>query len=114
MPYCSLSCVRRWAFIVLDHCCKDLDIELIPGQHCPRHADTSCYKKAVSQPSSVVGIANGTVSHISVMSYCSILLHVTYFHLLFHVSRDKILKLTSHFKSLVPYLFLPIWISSDA
>lgn len=33
--YCSLSLVRRWSFIVSDHCCKDLGIELSPGQHIP-------------------------------------------------------------------------------
>jgi hypothetical protein len=62
MPYCSLSCVRRWGFLILDHCCKDLGIELVPGQHCPRQADTSRYKKVASQPSSVVSTVNGIVS----------------------------------------------------
>ncbi|XP_047115467.1 protein maelstrom homolog [Schistocerca piceifrons] len=33
--YCSLSLVRRWSFIISDHCCKDLGIELAPGQHIP-------------------------------------------------------------------------------
>lgn len=53
VQYCSLSFVRRWGFIILDHCCKDLGIELMPGQHCPRHADTSRYKRAASQCSSM-------------------------------------------------------------
>jgi hypothetical protein len=90
VPYCSLSCVRRWAFVILDHCCKDLDIELIPGQHCPRHADTSRYKKVASQPFSVVGIANGTLSHFSLpkekfllcftaASWCVSLIFTSYF-----------------------------------
>jgi hypothetical protein len=49
----------------LDHCCKDLDIELKPGLHCPSHADTSRFKKIASQPVGVVGTANGTVSQFS-------------------------------------------------
>ncbi|PNF15261.1 hypothetical protein B7P43_G01039 [Cryptotermes secundus] len=53
VQHCSLSYVRRWGFIILDHCCKDLGIELIPGEHCPRHADTARYKRVTSRPSSV-------------------------------------------------------------
>lgn len=55
IPYCSLSCVKRWSFLIMDHCCLDLGIELIPGQHCPRQADTSRYQKLVSRPVSVAG-----------------------------------------------------------
>ncbi|XP_069677770.1 protein maelstrom homolog [Periplaneta americana] len=55
LPYCSLSCVRRWAFLILDHCCKDLGIDLVPGSHCPKQADTSRYQKLSSRPSSVAG-----------------------------------------------------------
>jgi len=63
MPHCSLSCVRRWGFIIMDHCCKDLGIQLVPGQHCPRQADTSYVWKEPSQSSSTVSTAEGIVSH---------------------------------------------------
>lgn len=33
--YCSLSRTRRWGFHIADHCCKDIDVTLIPGQHLP-------------------------------------------------------------------------------
>lgn len=34
--HCSLSCVRRWSFLILKHCCQALDIGMIPGKHCPK------------------------------------------------------------------------------
>ncbi|PSN48553.1 hypothetical protein C0J52_05910 [Blattella germanica] len=40
-PHCSLSCVKRWAYLIMDYCCKDLDIKLVAGSHCPEHADTN-------------------------------------------------------------------------
>jgi len=55
MPHCSLSCVRRWGYIIMDHCCKDLGIQLVPGQHCPRQADISRGWKVASQSSSTAG-----------------------------------------------------------
>jgi hypothetical protein len=63
MPYCSLSCVRRWGFIIMDHCCKDLGIPLVPGQHCPRQADTSRVWKVEKQTSSTVSTAKGIFYH---------------------------------------------------
>ena len=63
MPHCSLSCVRRWGFLIMDHCCKDLGIQLVPGQHCPRQADTSCVWRVANQSSSTVSTAKGVVSH---------------------------------------------------
>lgn len=55
VPHCSLSCVRRWGFLIMDYCCKDLGIQLVPGQHCPRQADTSRAWKVASQSSSTAG-----------------------------------------------------------
>lgn len=51
-PHCSLSSVRRWGFLIMDHCCKDLGIQLVPGQHCSRQADTSHVSKEACQSSS--------------------------------------------------------------
>lgn len=36
--YCSLSIVKRWVYIMCDHCCQSLNIPLILGKHCPVHA----------------------------------------------------------------------------
>ncbi|XP_060530626.1 protein maelstrom 1 isoform X2 [Cylas formicarius] len=33
--YCSKSTVLRMVYIICDHCCEELDIELLPGQHVP-------------------------------------------------------------------------------
>ncbi|OAD57991.1 Protein maelstrom like protein [Eufriesea mexicana] len=33
--YCSKSTVTRWGFIICDHCCESLNIEMIEGMHCP-------------------------------------------------------------------------------
>ena len=63
MPHCSLSCVRRWGFIIMDHCCKDLGIQLVPGQHCPRQADTLRVLKVACQSSSTVSTAKGIGPH---------------------------------------------------
>lgn len=63
MPHCSLSCVRRWGYIIMDHCCKDLGIRLVPGRHCPRQVDVSGAWKVASQSSSTVSTAKGIVSH---------------------------------------------------
>ncbi|CAG2061304.1 unnamed protein product, partial [Timema podura] len=50
--YCSLSLVRRWGFLIADHCCKFLNIPLKDGFHCPvRSAKTHSLD---SRPSSVV------------------------------------------------------------
>lgn len=38
---CSLSVVKRWAYIICDHCCQYLGIPLILGKHCPIDADVS-------------------------------------------------------------------------
>ncbi|KAF4518252.1 hypothetical protein B566_EDAN010398, partial [Ephemera danica] len=38
--YCSRSKVRRWAYLISDYICKDLDIELIPDRHCQPAAKT--------------------------------------------------------------------------
>lgn len=38
-PFCSLSKVVRAAYIICDHCCGDLGIDLIPGCHVPSNAD---------------------------------------------------------------------------
>nr|CAD7200363.1 unnamed protein product [Timema douglasi]CAD7410257.1 unnamed protein product [Timema poppensis] len=49
--YCSLSLVRRWGFLIADHCCKFLSIPLKDGFHCPaRSAKTHSLD---SRPSSV-------------------------------------------------------------
>nr|CAD7439365.1 unnamed protein product [Timema bartmani] len=50
--YCSLSLVRRWGFLIADHCCKFLNIPLKDGFHCPvRSAKTHSLD---SRPSSVM------------------------------------------------------------
>lgn len=36
--YCSLSVVKRWVYIICDHCCQYLDIQLDRGKHCPVYA----------------------------------------------------------------------------
>lgn len=50
--YCSLSLVKRWCFIVADHCCQLLGIDLVPGHHCPQMADTNRFSrfKIVTNP----------------------------------------------------------------
>nr|CAD7261465.1 unnamed protein product [Timema shepardi] len=49
--YCSLSLVRRWGFLIADHCCKFLSIPLKDGFHCPvRSVKTHSLE---SRPSSV-------------------------------------------------------------
>ncbi|XP_021938741.1 protein maelstrom homolog isoform X2 [Zootermopsis nevadensis] len=58
LPFCSLSCVRRWGFLIMDHCCKDLGIQLVAGKHCPKEADTSRYLKLAYQASSTAGDAS--------------------------------------------------------
>ncbi|KAJ9575906.1 hypothetical protein L9F63_007218 [Diploptera punctata] len=55
LPYCSLSCVKRWSYLIMDHCCMDLGIDLKPGQHCPMQADVSHHRKLASRPTSVAG-----------------------------------------------------------
>lgn len=47
----------------MDHCCKDLGIQLVPGQHCPRQADTLRVLKVSSQSSSTVSTAEGIGPH---------------------------------------------------
>lgn len=46
---CSKSFVTRMAYIICDHCCQDMNIELIPGQHVAINA-----KVVSSKASSVV------------------------------------------------------------
>ncbi|XP_071441166.1 protein maelstrom homolog [Hetaerina americana] len=33
--YCSQSRVKRWGFHIADHCCRDLNVTLLPGRHLP-------------------------------------------------------------------------------
>ncbi|XP_071441729.1 protein maelstrom homolog [Hetaerina americana] len=33
--HCSLSRVKRWGFHIADHCSRDLNVTLLPGQHLP-------------------------------------------------------------------------------
>ncbi|XP_067011468.1 protein maelstrom homolog [Anabrus simplex] len=37
--YCSLSIVKRWCFLISDHCCQDVGVALIPGSHVPLFCD---------------------------------------------------------------------------
>nr|CAD7571210.1 unnamed protein product [Timema californicum] len=54
--YCSLSLVRRWGFLIADHCCKFLSIPLKDGFHCPvRSVKTHSLE---SRPSSVWQVQN--------------------------------------------------------
>lgn len=39
MQFCSLSTVQRWVYLICDHCCGDLNIDMVPGLHCPKSAD---------------------------------------------------------------------------
>ncbi|XP_050308163.1 protein maelstrom homolog [Anthonomus grandis grandis] len=39
--YCTKSIVTRYAYIICDNCCPDLNIGLIEGQHVPFNADLS-------------------------------------------------------------------------
>nr|CAD7462865.1 unnamed protein product [Timema tahoe] len=60
--YCSLSLVRRWGFLIADHCCKFLNIPLKDGFHCPvRSAKTHSLD---SRPSSVWQIQNTPASPV--------------------------------------------------
>ncbi|XP_066146624.1 protein maelstrom isoform X1 [Euwallacea fornicatus] len=36
--YCSKSLVHRYAYVICDNCCTDLNIELISGQHVPKES----------------------------------------------------------------------------
>ncbi|XP_069689384.1 protein maelstrom homolog [Periplaneta americana] len=38
LPYCSLSCARRWIFVILKHCCKNLEIKMLPDRHYARNS----------------------------------------------------------------------------
>jgi hypothetical protein len=33
--YCSLSCVQRWSFVIMNSCCRNLKIDMIPCRHYP-------------------------------------------------------------------------------
>lgn len=37
--HCALSRVSRWSFLLADHFCEHLGVELIPGIHLPKNAD---------------------------------------------------------------------------
>ncbi|XP_075233657.1 germ-plasm component protein maelstrom [Lycorma delicatula] len=39
VQFCSLSTVQAWIFLICDHCCHDLNINMRPGFHCPKSAD---------------------------------------------------------------------------
>lgn len=44
--HCSRSIVIRWAYIICDFCCLDLEIEMKPGRHCPLNTDVDGIQKA--------------------------------------------------------------------
>lgn len=49
---CSKSIVTRMAYIICDHCCADLNIELRPGKHVPFNARVSSSRSTTEYSSS--------------------------------------------------------------
>lgn len=47
--FCSLSCVHRWSFLIMERCCRALDIAMIPGKHRPLSCHTVGDTRSVSQ-----------------------------------------------------------------
>ena len=33
--YCSLTAVRRYAYVISDFCCSHYHLKLLPNRHCP-------------------------------------------------------------------------------
>ncbi|KDR20694.1 Maelstrom-like protein [Zootermopsis nevadensis] len=46
--FCSLSCVHRWSFLIMERCCRALDIAMIPGKHRPLSCHTVGDTRSVS------------------------------------------------------------------
>ncbi|KAL3282473.1 hypothetical protein HHI36_005656 [Cryptolaemus montrouzieri] len=44
LVFCSRSIVVRYAYIICDNCCRDANIDLIPGCHVPSNAKVSGYQ----------------------------------------------------------------------
>lgn len=41
--FCSLNCAKRWAFLIMDHCCPVLNLEQKPDTHC--HIEKPAYSR---------------------------------------------------------------------
>ncbi|XP_067011860.2 protein maelstrom homolog [Anabrus simplex] len=63
VQYCSLSIVKRWCFLIADHCCQDVDVPLIPGSHVPIFSDTSksMIKPEIPRAAAAAAVQNGAI-----------------------------------------------------
>ncbi|KAL1378423.1 hypothetical protein pipiens_003983 [Culex pipiens pipiens] len=62
--YCALSRVIRWAYMISDNCCLDLNIEVISGQHLPANADTTLCTD-MTQSDSKSFVSSSDLTHVS-------------------------------------------------
>lgn len=48
--FCSLSKVKRWAYVISDHCVNDLRLKFIPGRHMPGNYEADLAPLTTSKP----------------------------------------------------------------
>lgn len=48
--FCSLSKVKRWAYVISDHCVNDLRLKFIPGRHMPGNYEADLGPLTTSKP----------------------------------------------------------------
>ncbi|KAK0174724.1 hypothetical protein PV327_010461 [Microctonus hyperodae] len=52
-PYCSQSLVQQWGFTIADYCCPKMELDMIPGAHCPLDSLISDFQSMKMMKSSI-------------------------------------------------------------